>query len=455
MKNKILSTFVLICVGMSLTAQPIIEKFVEKPERRVYYLDVTASMTGYNNSQNIWNTVVTNLKHAINAINNPNTEIVIKTFTDANHNIETIVAEKTTPEGKKRIVTCIDKLDPSQNKNVHTDIYVPIEDFYKHEISRMKVNYFFLMTDGIQHQNGTDILYNTINKWNNITHNGEDHIYGFYVMLSNAAHSQNLCNHINQQKNLWTVESADVNINLIRPKEQNFICNIRQDDSQRYIDIPMTGELTGLRVIGGNEYCKVDKTKIIKSDNANALRVYLKLNKKLTQIPQVSTLDLHISQPTTPYSYLLDDQITIHCDNLTPWAKIGISIGIFLLLLLLIWFFFIKPVKYRTYKAFSKQILIKQNGTIMRQKRVKFTGAKMVIFTNKQVRQSLVSRIFTGKILTWVSPEFTQPITFKPTRNRKDSYMSGVGYMVTPNPIPRNGVATIANKQLNMEIILN
>lgn len=105
MKNKILSTFVLICVGMSLTAQPIIEKFVEKPERMVYYLDVTASMTGYNNSQNIWNTVVTNLKHAINAINNPNTEIVIKTFTDANHNIETIVAEKTTPEGKKELFT--------------------------------------------------------------------------------------------------------------------------------------------------------------------------------------------------------------------------------------------------------------------------------------------------------------------------------------------------------------
>lgn len=447
--KKFFSTFVLIYIGMSLTAQSIFER----PERRVYYLDVTASMTGYNGSQNIWNTVVTNLQHAINDIDNPSTEIIIKTFTDSKHDIETIVRAKTTPEGKKQIMACINKLNPSQNKNVHTDIYVPIEDFYQHEISRLKVNYFFLMTDGIQHQNGTDILYNTINKWNSITHNGKEHIYGFYVMLSNAALSQNLCNNINQQKNLWTVASANVNINLIRPKEQNFICNIRQNDSQRYIDVPMTGELAGLHVIGENEYCKVDKTEIIKSDNA--LRVYLKLNKKLTQIPQVSTLDLQISQPITPYTYLLDDQITIHCDNLTPWAKIGISIGVFLLLLLLIWFCFIKPAKYRTYKAFSKSILVKQNGKIMRQKRIKFTGARMVVFTNKQVRQSLASRIFTGKIITWVSPEFTQSITFKPTRNKKNSYMHGVGYVVTPNPIPRNGVATITNQQLNMEIILN
>lgn len=129
MKNKILSTFVLICVGMSLTAQPIIEKIVEKLERRVYYLDVTASMIGYNNSQNIWNTVVANLKHAINAIDNPTTEIVIKTFTDANHNIETIVTEKTTPEGKNKIMRCIDKLDPSQNKNVHTDFMCQLQTF--------------------------------------------------------------------------------------------------------------------------------------------------------------------------------------------------------------------------------------------------------------------------------------------------------------------------------------
>lgn len=455
--QKLFSTIIaLVCVVLSLTAQT----FVEQKERRVYYLDVTASMTGYHGSENIWNNVVSNLLAAIDSIDNEDTEIIIKTFTDNAHEVKTIVSEKATKSGKVNIKKKVKDIDPSENTDVWTDVYVPLEDFYKHEIKRNRVNYFFLMTDGQQtdnqkHHGGANMLQSSIANWNNITDNGEKHIYGFYVMLCDAARSENIKHQIKEQQHLWPVESASVNINLIRPKKDNFICNIRKGDNKRYIDIPMAGKIkgTGLKVTGSNDYCQVDRTEIT---DDNTLRVYLSLKQKhLAQIPNLSTLDLQISQPTTPYTYLLSDSVSVQCDNFTPWAKIGIFTGVGLLLLLLIWFLLIKPVKYRTYRAFSKQILVKQGGKIVRQKRLKFTGARMVVFANKQVRQSLFSRIFTGKIITYVSPEFTQPITFKPTRNRKNSYMSGVGYTVTPNPIPRNGVAIITNKQLNMEIILN
>lgn len=459
--QKLFSTIIaLVCAVLSLTAQT----FVEQKERRVYYLDVTASMVGKGKSScgDIWNSVVSNLFQAIDSIDNEDTEIIIKTFTDnrEGHGIKTIVPSiKATKEGKAEIKAKIKDINPSENVH-YTDVYLPLEDFYKHEISRTKVNYFFLMTDGEQSEysecpGGAEKLHSAIANWNNITDNGEKHIYGFYVMLCNAARSRNIKQQIEPQQHLWPVESASVNINLIRPKKDNFICNIRKGDSKRYVDIPMAGKIkgAGLKVTGSNDYCQVDRTEII---DDNTLRVYLSLKQKhLARIPNLSTLDLQISQPTTPYTYLLSDSVSVQCDNFTPWAKIGILTGVGLLLLLLIWFLLIKPAKYRTYSAFSKQILVKQGGKIVRQKRLKFTGARMVVFANKQVRQSLFSRIFTGKIITYVSPEFTQPITFKPTRNRKNSYMSGVGYTVTPNPIPRNGVATITNQQLNMEIILN
>lgn len=456
MQKVFLTIITLVCTVLSLTAQT----FVEQKERRVYYLDVTASMTGYRGSEDIWDDVIYNLSEAIDAIDNEDTEIIIKTFTDNAHKVQTIVSEKATESGKANIKKKVKEINPSENTDVWTDVYVPLKDFYKHEIKRNKVNYFFLMTDGQQtdnkkHLGGAKKLNSAIANWNNITDNGEKHIYGFYVMLCDAARSKSIKQQIKPQQHLWPVESASVNINLIRPKKDNFICNIRKEDNKRYIDIPMAGKIkgAGLKVTGSNDYCQVDSTEII---GDNTLRVYLLLKQKyLAQIPNLSTLNLQISQPTTPYTYLLSDSVSVQCDNFTPWAKIGIFTGVGLLLLLLIWFLLIKPAKYRTYRTFSKQILVKQDGKIVRQKRLKFTGAKKVVFANKQVRQSLFSRIFTGKIITWVSPEFMQPITFKPTRDRKNSYMSGVGYTVTPNPIPRNGVATITNKQLNMEIILN
>lgn len=463
MKKIFSILIVLVSIVLSLSAQT----FVEQKERRVYYLDVTASMKGYDGKtkrfygeRSIWENVVSNLLDAVDSIDNEDTEIIIKTFTDSAHGVQTIVSEKATKSGKAIIREKVTEIEPENNTDVWTDVYVPFEDFYEHEIKWNRVNYFFLMTDGQQtdnqkHPGGTEKLDAVIAKWNDITDNGEKHIYGFYVMLCDAARSQSIKEQIELQQHLWAVESASVNINLIRPKKDNFICNIRKGDSKRYIDIPMAGKIrnAGLKVTGNNDYCQVDRTEII---DDNTLRVYLSLKKYLAQIPNLSTLeDLQISQPTTSYTYLLSDSVSVQCDNFTPWAKIGIFTGVGLLLLLLIWFLLIKPAKYRTYRAFSKQILVKQGGKIVRQKRIKFTGARMVIFADKQVHQSVFNRIFTGKIITWVSPEFTQPITFKPTQNRKNSYMSGVGYTVTPNPIPRNGVATITNQQLNMEIILN
>lgn len=422
-------------------------------ERRVYYLDVTASMTGFNGSENIWSIVTNNLKSAIRAIPDGSTEIVIKTFTDANHPVTKIASEKATKEGKDKICKSIDNLDPSKNTNCHTDIFVPFEDFYKHETTLTKVDYFFLMTDGNQASSGANKLASAIKKWNKKTDNGEKHIYGFYVMLCDAAYSQNIENMVAPQKHLWTVKSANVNINLIRPEKTSFVCNIREK-KKRYIDIPMSGNISnvGISVKGENDYCQVAKTEVKGSD----LRVYLSLKKKhLSQIPQLSSLDLKITMPQRNFTYLLAGDINVHCDNLTPWAKIGISIAAIIILLLLGWFLLIKPIKYRTFKTLRKQMLLQKNGKILEQKNLIFTGARQVVISNQIVKQSFLNRLFTGKIVTYISNEVTSPLTFLPMRNRKDAFVRNLGWTIEPNPIPKSGVAQLKNQELGIQITLN
>ncbi len=432
----------------------IISVSVMASERRVYYLDVTASMTGYNGSDSIWGEVTSNLKKAINAIPDEDTEVIIKSFTDSNHSVDKIVSAKATKAGKKKICNEIDKLNPAQNTNCHTDIFVPFEDFYKHEISLTKVDYFFLMTDGKQSASGINQLTSAINKWNDKTDKGKKHIYGFYVMLTEGATlSIDMASRIKQQPHLWIVQTANVNINLVRPTKDELICNIR-NKGERFVDIPMSGNIKniGLSARGSNEYMQVDQTEI----NGQNLRVYLSLKKKhLSQIPKLSTIDLTLTMPEADFTYLLSNQITVHCDNLTPWAKIGIGIGSGILLLLLLWFILIKPAKYRTFKKLRKQMLLQKNGKIIEQRNIEFTGARQIVFSDKQVKQSFLNRFFTGKIVTYIFPEFTAPVTVQPMRNRKDAYIKALGYTVTPNPMPKSGIATLENKELGILITLN
>lgn len=421
-------------------------------ERRVYYLDITGSMAGYNGSPNIWNSVVSNLEKAVDNIEDENTEIVIKTFTDSKHPVKTLVSVNATATGKATVKEKLTSVELVYD--CHTDIYVPIQDFYKNEISIANVDYFFLMTDGNQHKTGVSELQKQIQKWNDKTNNGKKHIYGFYVMLTSAAYSEQIEGWIKSQEHFWTVKSANVNINLVRPEKEYFICNIRNNDKNRYIDIPMTGKIAdlGLSVSGENEYCKVMSTKLI---DKNTLRVYFKNKQTLARIPSLSNLSLTISKPNSQFDFLLNDRISVKCDNITPWGKICISLCSLLLLGLLLWFLIIKPIKYPTFKTYKKNILIEKSSRIISQTKVDFTGARKVIFSNKREKQSVLNKFFCGKIITLVNAEFESPISFTPTRNRKAANTVGKAYIITPNPIQRSGIATIINQQKQLKITLN
>lgn len=155
-------------------------------------------------------------------------------------------------------------------------------------------------------------------------------------------------------------------------------------------------------------------------------------------------LDRLDSQPLTSGQQIDAFQWTLHYDKrMNPLAKVLMWIGILVGLVLLLWFRLLRPCLYPHFGSFTKSILIQKNDQIVGQLRYTFKGARKVVFYDKEVKQSIWNRIFTGKIKTYVNPLFKTKLTFSPRKKNASAY--GIEYVITPNPIPRNGVATITN----------
>ena len=139
--------------------------------------------------------------------------------------------------------------------------------------------------------------------------------------------------------------------------------------------------------------------------------------------------------------------------SMNPLAKLLMWICIAIILGLLIWFVLLRPILFPHFKKFRKTVLINQNGTIIAQLNVNFKGAKKVVFATKEQKQSILNRIFTGKIITKVHPAFEEPITFIP-KGKKKAILKGRGYIFNPNPILQNGIAEIKAPAKKMTINL-
>lgn len=270
-------------------------------ERRVYYLDITASMDGYNNHPKIWNDVKENLISALQAIDKDETEILVIPFTDHKTPLSPLgkdVSEKHdgifTKKDINKLVTAIRDLDTL--RNVHTDLYLPFDDFYGKRIDSTKVNYFFLLTDGGQtscNENGDSKLPSQIDNWERVSDCGRKHIYGFHIMLSEDAEkeSKRVMECIGKQRDnhLWTLRTAkDVNINMIQPiKSSSFDARYEKG---RYIDVAFSGRLSDFpginAVILDNDGCESKELAIKTIDvgeNDSTLRLHI--------APLVSDLD--------------------------------------------------------------------------------------------------------------------------------------------------------------------
>lgn len=230
----------------------------DKLEKRVYYLDCSASMTGSKKypDDNIWENVKLNLKNAIDAVTDETTELLIVPFannTDFNQPLPLeCKQEYATKEGKRELKRYIDNIatpNYSVNKTM-TYHKIPLTDFVNYRIDSSKETYMFLMTDGDDEEKrkfGTETFNNMVNNWQQYTgvKDGNDisDVYGIYVMLNSKYNNKTRENLIKRTDYFWQFNTANVNIKRIKLNTE-VVYNIRNEET---IAIAIDGNIQGIK----------------------------------------------------------------------------------------------------------------------------------------------------------------------------------------------------------------
>ena len=283
-------------------------------ERRVYYLDCSFSMQ----TNGIWKQVKDNLKKAIDNVSDETTELIVIPFADntsPNPQLKPM-REYATQAGKNKLKSQIDKL--TLKKQTMTYHYIPLNDFYNKRVDYDKVTYMFLMTDGQDEDRKQRALNELLPKWG--AKFGNKNVYGFYVMLHNSAVNPKIDQVVNSQKHLWKVETADVNINLVR-LQSSAIFNAKND---KYVDLPIYGDASRKSFsasFAGNCPLKVKKTE----KESAYLRVWIDIIPG-QKLPELSYFPLNVKMAGGGnFEFLVTEKINVKCVN-KPERTLKISV---------------------------------------------------------------------------------------------------------------------------------
>lgn len=218
MINKLLLFILFSLTIYTVGAQPYLN------EKRVYLLDVTASMEGRGivETPNIFDNVKNQLSNSLSNITYPQTEIVIVPFT------ESIFSPI------RGNITQIDSLVSEISKIGIEKGDTNIADAWEYGISELdstKVNYLFLLTDGL-HNHGVEkeVLYKRLQEWQDIAK--DKYMFAFYVMLTPNAKEMEIIEIIESTNKLWAIESMNVNVSFIN-STLNLKSNINNDKKVR------------------------------------------------------------------------------------------------------------------------------------------------------------------------------------------------------------------------------
>lgn len=195
-------------------------KFLD--ERRIYLVDLTRSMEGFNGNANIFNELKKQLHSAVNTMNDTSSEIIIIPFTDKPHEIysEKIAHKDSIHNYITRLQTKTGDTNILGAWNKGVDLLHP-----------SKINYMFMLTDGV-HNCGEpiDSLYRKLESWHAET--SGKYQFAFYVLLSEKAREQEICRIVDSSKQMWLVPSMNINTDFILGS-MNLSVNIINNNKSR------------------------------------------------------------------------------------------------------------------------------------------------------------------------------------------------------------------------------
>lgn len=212
-------------------------------EKRIYLLDVTASMEGNGAvaTPNIFEDVKIKLADAISDLEQANTEIVVIPFT--NTTFEPICGNISE---KDSITHCVEQIKIQRGD---TDIATAFQKGIE-ELDSTKVNYLFLLTDGL-HNCGVekDSLYQLLSSWNDVSRG--KYMFAFYVMLTPNAKELELIQVVENTNQMWPIESMDVNVSFLL-SNMNISANI---NNNKVVKIPLVSNNN--KIFNNNIECQL------------------------------------------------------------------------------------------------------------------------------------------------------------------------------------------------------
>ena len=219
---KIRNTLLLSLACLFLSQVTLAQNFMQ--ERRIYILDVTASMEGKGvvETPDIFDQVKKELRDAVESIDNPNTEVVVVPFTDVPHElIRGMISERDS------LLEDIQNLAIKQGDTNIADAW----SRGVQEIDSMRINYIFLLTDGL-HNYGPEkeVLYERLKAWEKVSQN--KYYFAFYVMLTPNAKEQEICQIVDSTNQMWLIESMNVNVTFVA-SNLNVQANIKDKKTVR------------------------------------------------------------------------------------------------------------------------------------------------------------------------------------------------------------------------------
>ena len=177
-------------------------------EKRIYLVDVTASMVGKGvvATPDIFDKVKDELKFAVQSIRNPNTEISIIPFTDVPHD-----ALEGTAMQKDSLLVGIEDLSIKKGDTNIADAW----SRGLQELDSTRINYIFILTDGLHNCGPSkEVLYERLKEWQQMA--GGKYFFAFYVMLTPNAKEMEISQIVERTNQMWLIESTDVNVAFIQ-----------------------------------------------------------------------------------------------------------------------------------------------------------------------------------------------------------------------------------------------
>ena len=257
---------------------------------------------------------------AIDNIQDETAEIIVIPFADndlPDPVLKPMVAVATAA-GKNDLKAKIRAL-PEPSKKTKTYHYIPMKDFFAKRVSADRVTYMFLMTDGEDEDKSKKTQNELLPKWGAMY--GNRNVYGFYVMLHQQAVNPKIDEVCNSQDHLWKVETADVNINLVR-LQSSAIFNAKND---KYFDLQIAcGDVSGKSF--SSSFSTDCPYKVKRTDmKSDAIRVWVETISGKS-LPVSSDYYLNVKMAGCgKFDFLVTEKISVKCE-FKPERSLKISV---------------------------------------------------------------------------------------------------------------------------------